>query len=151
MDTAEKIRLDREREEREGGGGNNTFVSSLKHEVDMAVPDKSPKTYLGKTKFSNPGLLKLIQERLVQIEKIQYLNHAHPLFKEWHKGNGYFIREKLGTACFHRYELISFSVKAARNGFIQRPSYTWGDKVAYERGLHRAKVFFKSILWELRS
>ena len=95
-------------------------------------------------------LVRFLEERITKIEKIRYLSHAHPLFKEWHKQNRRLLQEKLERSYLHRYELISFS-EDHRNGLIfNRPSVTWKDKEQYQRGLQRARIFFKGILMELK-
>lgn len=131
------------------GGG---YISSPLTRLEGAVftPDIPGKTHPLQTEQPHPFLVELVQERLAKIEKIQYLNHTHPLFREWHKANHHFLEEKLGRAYLERYRLIPFSA-AQRNGFtFKRPSVSWQDKEYYQRGLQRARIFLKGILMELK-
>lgn len=104
-------------------------------------------------KASSPKTLpvrEVLRNRLAAIEKIQYQSHAHPLFKQWDRENRRFLEESLGRPYLERYRLILFS-EPKENGFVfRKSSVSWQDKEYYQRGLQRAKVFFKSMLWELK-
>jgi len=92
----------------------------------------------------------LLRTQVATIEKIQYLSHAHPLFKAWDRQNRQFLEERRARPYFERYRLILFSEPRA-NGFVfRKPSVSWKDKEYYQRGLQRAKIFFKGMLWELK-
>jgi hypothetical protein len=92
----------------------------------------------------------LLRTQVATIEKIRYLSHAHPLFKNWDRQNRRFLEERRARPYFERYRLILFSEPRA-NGFVfRKPSVSWKDKEYYQRGLQRARIFFKSMLWELK-
>jgi len=92
----------------------------------------------------------LLRTQVATIEKIKYLNHSHAHFKEWDRQNRRFLEERRARSYLERYRLILFS-EPRPNGFVfRKPSVSWKDKEYYQRGLQRAKIFFKSMLWELR-
>ena len=96
------------------------------------------------------SLLAFLQDRVATIEKIKYQSHAHPLLKEWDRENRRFLDESLGSSYLARYRLILFS-EPTPNGFVfRKPSVSWKDKEYYQRGLQRARIFFKGILMELK-
>ncbi len=92
----------------------------------------------------------LLKKQIATVEKIQYLSHAHPDFKEWDRQNRRFLEERRARPYLERYRLILFS-EPRTNGFVfRKPSVSWKDKEYYQRGLQRARIFFKSMLWELK-
>jgi len=113
----------------------------------LIIPPLSQKATRQKTTVFEEDFFRI---RVATIEKIKYLSHAHPLFKDWDRQNRRFLEERRARPYLERYRLILFSEPRA-NGFVfRKPSVSWKDKEYYQRGLQRAKIFFKSMLWELR-